>query len=198
MEMRPLSALEVRKIFKGLYAAMLHCHDNQILIRCVLPDSVMVRVGMGELRQDEVHIKSSVEVKLCDLGYATELSHMEDNLWVNHPLNNLSLEPYISPELAWGDEYLFQTDIWTLGVLLHLMATNQLPFQREDCADKEFLSIKAQVSKIVTPYIHCKIDMVIFPPCRMQIISRSLSMNGLEWMTNLLKFLCELVYNLIG
>lgn len=145
MEMRPLSALEVRKIFKGLYAAILHCHDNQILLRCIHPDSVMVRVGVGELRPDETHVKSSVEVKLYDLGYATELSHMEDNLWVNHPLNSLSLEPYISPELAWGDEYFFPTDIWTLGVLLHLMATSQLPFQKEDCADKEFLSIKAQV-----------------------------------------------------
>lgn len=142
--------IELRKIFKGIFAAMLHCHDNQIILRCVLPDAVMVRISMNDLRHDGTPSKVSIEVKLCDFGYATELSQIENNLWVNHPLNNLSLEPYISPELAWGDEYFFQTDIWTLGVLLHFMATNQLPFQREDCADRVFLSMKAQVSICLT------------------------------------------------
>ncbi|OUC47728.1 putative kinase domain protein, partial [Trichinella nativa] len=72
-------------------------------------------------------------IKLCDFGFSNQLA--ESNLTVTNYCGSM---PYIAPELLHDTSTAtlvpfdpFQTDIWSLGVLLLFMLTANQPFEAE-------------------------------------------------------------------
>mmetsp|Transcript_29887 Transcript_29887/g.65193 ORF Transcript_29887/g.65193 Transcript_29887/m.65193 type:complete len:344 (-) Transcript_29887:250-1281(-) len=86
-----------------------HLHARRLLHRDIKPQNVLLNC-LGE-------------VKLADFGIArlldaaTELS-----------LTVCGTQTYMSPERCKGEHYSFTSDIWSVGMVVHEMATGRFPF----------------------------------------------------------------------
>ena len=65
--------------------------------------------------------------KIIDFGVAIKLSD-------EHGTSNLQIGTvgYIAPEIYLAEPYSFSVDIWSLGTLMHVMASGKLPFYHEN------------------------------------------------------------------
>jgi len=86
-----------------------HCHERRILHR--------------DLKSKNVFLTAKNFVKLGDFGIARVLSNTMDkaNTIVGTPY-------YLSPEIIEDKGYRFESDIWSLGVILYEMCALKLPF----------------------------------------------------------------------
>jgi tRNA A-37 threonylcarbamoyl transferase component Bud32 len=103
-EMAALIAVEV-------CAALAHAHSVGVLHRDVKPENVMIR-------------KDGL-IKLTDFGIAQVLDLQR--MTVTGQL--LGSPAYMAPELIEGKPLDFRTDVFSVGIMLYLLATGALPFQ---------------------------------------------------------------------
>ena len=103
-EMAALIAVEV-------CAALAHAHSVGIIHRDVKPENVMIR-------------KDGL-IKLMDFGIAQVLDLQR--MTVTGQL--LGSPAYMAPELIEGKQLDFRTDVFSVGIMLYLLATGALPFQ---------------------------------------------------------------------
>jgi serine/threonine kinase 33 len=121
-----LSAQDSRKIIKSLISATNYCHTNGVIVRNLTADSIMVKsVGTD-----------SFDVMITDFSLAVP----DDSLKVlcDHTLFEWDAVPYMAPEALLGHPYTNKMDIWSIGVLLYLMVSGELPFVNTD--DKELIN----------------------------------------------------------
>jgi serine/threonine-protein kinase len=85
-------------------------HDNGIVHRDVKPGNVMLTNDGG--------------VKLLDFGLAL----LGESVRTTQPGTSVGTPAYMSPEQIRGEQCDGRTDVWSLGVLLYEMLTNELPF----------------------------------------------------------------------
>ena len=90
--------------------AMKHCHDRKVLHR--------------NLKSSHIFLNSGGTVKLGDFGHAKVLK--KD---LEKTETTVGSPEYLSPEIINNKPYSFQSDIWSLGVLLYEMCALQLPFK---------------------------------------------------------------------
>ncbi|KRX79328.1 Serine/threonine-protein kinase NIM1 [Trichinella sp. T6] len=114
-----LEERETKSIYKQLLLAITYLHEKLIAHRDIKPENVL-RSERGV-------------IKLCDFGFSNQLA--ESNLTVTNYCGSM---PYIAPELLHDTSTAtlvpfdpFQTDIWSLGVLLLFMLTANQPFEAE-------------------------------------------------------------------
>jgi protein serine kinase H len=153
-----LSLPEIRRVFKCLSSAVLHCHDHQLLLRSILPENVIIQRratapkkaasnkvkqpnNSGSTTDDDSNQNSGadIDVKICDVSMAVQVTKSEANLYQDHPLFDWSHIPYVSPEIGLKLPYSFACDYWALGVLLYMMISAHLPFTVEDPMDRALL-----------------------------------------------------------
>jgi serine/threonine kinase 33 len=121
-----LSVQDTRKIIKSLISATNYCHSNCVIVRNLTADSIMVK-GAGT---------DSFEVMITDFSLAVP----DDSLKVlcDHTLFEWDSVPYMAPEALLGHPYTNKIDIWSIGVLLYLMVSGELPFINAD--DKDLIN----------------------------------------------------------
>jgi serine/threonine protein kinase len=51
------------------------------------------------------------------------------NIRMNNTLNGLNSPAYMAPEMIAGEKSTKKVDMWALGVILHELAANRLPFE---------------------------------------------------------------------
>ncbi|KRY69677.1 Serine/threonine-protein kinase NIM1 [Trichinella pseudospiralis] len=114
-----LEERETKSIYKQLLLAITYLHEKLIAHRDIKPENVL---------RNERGV-----IKLCDFGFSNQLA--ESNLTVTNYCGSM---PYIAPELFHDTSNTtlvpfdpFQTDIWSLGVLLLFMLTANQPFEAE-------------------------------------------------------------------
>lgn len=116
-----LSEKEAAKILKDLLDACMHFHDISLVHRDIKPENIMF----------DCHD----HIKLIDFGLATHTNKVSER-------EHIAGSPYyIAPECLEG-RYEPSCDIWSLGVLLYLLVTGNLPFVGKN-ADEVFFKAES-------------------------------------------------------
>ncbi|KAL2947273.1 hypothetical protein AAZX31_20G062200 [Glycine max] len=93
---------QVQAIAKQLVKALHYLHSNRIIHRDMKPQNILI--GAGSV------------VKLCDFGFARAMS---TNTVVLRSIKGTPL--YMAPELVREQPYNHTVDLWSLGVILHIV-----------------------------------------------------------------------------
>ena len=108
---RPLGFSEVAAlIVVEICHALAHAHSLGVIHRDVKPENVMIR-------------KDGL-IKLMDFGIAQVLDFQR--MTVTGQL--LGSPAYMAPEIIEGKQLDFRTDVFSVGIMLYLLATGELPF----------------------------------------------------------------------
>ncbi len=89
---------------------MAQAHSHNIVHKDIKPHNIMI---------DHNHI-----AKITDFGIAQAINH----LTVTHTNGVLGSAHYFSPEQARGDQVEFESDIYSLGIVMYEMLTGKVPF----------------------------------------------------------------------
>jgi serine/threonine-protein kinase len=127
-------------------AALAHAHGLGVLHRDIKPENIMIR--------------SDGVLKLTDFGIAQMLD--TDRLTVTGQL--LGSPAYMSPEHVEGKPLDVRTDVFSVGILLYQLTTNELPFRGRnpheilkriaECEFAEPNTLNPRVGKQLTRIIH--------------------------------------------
>ena len=131
---------EAAGIIEELLSAIEYCHSKRIAHRDIKPENILYASSAEHAR-----------VKLIDFGLA-KLS--EKQLCTYQSI--VGTPSFVAPEVIDGN-YTLACDIWSLGIVLHVMLSGYLPFRGETTEDifrsikKGQLNFSLPVWKKVTP-----------------------------------------------
>ncbi|MDO4280857.1 MAG: Stk1 family PASTA domain-containing Ser/Thr kinase [Peptococcaceae bacterium] len=94
--------------------ALAYAHSNQIIHK--------------DVKSQNIIINKNDNVKITDFG----ISQMMNNTTITHNKGVLGSAHYFSPEQARGEKLSYQTDIYSLGVVLYEMLVGELPFTADN------------------------------------------------------------------
>ncbi|XP_026680911.1 serine/threonine-protein kinase SIK3-like [Diaphorina citri] len=106
---------EASRLFRQILSAVAYCHANNVVHR--------------DIKAENLLFDENGDIKLADFGFSNYFTpgHMLTT-WCGSP-------PYAAPELFGGREYDgTKSDVWSLGVVLYVMVTAQLPFDGPNLA----------------------------------------------------------------
>lgn len=100
---RRLPEDSAREIFSQILSGVIYCHSKAVIHRDIKAENVLVN-------------PHTLEVRLIDFGLSTVLnSKLKEQAMICGSYN------YMAPEVVNRKGFTEQTDIWAMGVLLHLM-----------------------------------------------------------------------------
>jgi serine/threonine-protein kinase len=116
----PLDPAEVLRLAAQLADALAHAHDRGIVHR--------------DLKSGNVMVTNEGRAKVLDFGLAAWIGEQElaeVSTRAVEPANALVLGtvPYMAPEVLRGQSADLRSDIWSLGVVLHEVASGARPFR---------------------------------------------------------------------
>lgn len=94
--------------------ALSYAHANQIIHK--------------DVKSQNILIDKDDNVKITDFG----ISQMMNNTTITHNKGVLGSAHYFSPEQARGEKLSYQTDIYSLGIVLYEMLVGELPFTADN------------------------------------------------------------------
>ena len=102
---------EAAEIVEKLLKALNHCHSKGIAHRDIKPENILYS-------SKDPHS----EIKLIDFGLAKKSDH-----YLKTYQTMVGTPYYIAPEVIDGN-YTLSCDVWSLGVVLHIMLSGNMPF----------------------------------------------------------------------
>jgi serine/threonine protein kinase len=94
--------------------ALYYIHKRRIVYRDLKPENIVIKNGV---------------YKLCDLGWAVEISNKKFRCM------KAGTFTYAPPESLLNQLQSYKSDIWTLGVLLHELLLKYEPFKAKNEID---------------------------------------------------------------
>jgi serine/threonine-protein kinase len=125
-----LTPARVGRLLGQLCEALQAAHDEGIIHRDLKPANLMV------VDPDTPYEK----IKVMDFGLAKLYSDTAGLSMVHKSTETgvdfaVGTPGYISPEQVRGEEIAFQSDLYSVGVIVYELLTGKLPFQREETMD---------------------------------------------------------------
>ncbi len=127
-----LTLADTRKIIRSVISATSYCHENNVIVRNLTADNIMVKSSSS----------GNFEVMICDFSLAVPIGSTK--VLCDHALFEWTDVPYMAPEALLGHPYSTSMDVWSIGVMLYMMVSGELPFESED--DKELVAKIASAS----------------------------------------------------
>jgi serine/threonine protein kinase len=143
---KPLKEKFTRKYMKQLSNGLKYLLDNNILHRDLKPQNIL--------------LSKNFDIKLTDFGFATY--YTKDTI-----INTLCGSPmYMAPEIITKNGYNYNSDLWSVGIILYEMIHGYTPFNVSNFIDlikeikKKNIQIKMDVSEECKELIYslCKIN----------------------------------------
>ncbi|UCZ51782.1 Stk1 family PASTA domain-containing Ser/Thr kinase [Bacillus shivajii] len=106
-----LDVHEAVSYMEQMVSAIDHAHENRIIHRDLKPHNIL--------------ISKDGQAKITDFGIARAISEAT----ITHTNSVLGSVHYLSPEQARGGNVTYQSDIYSLGVVMYEMLTGEVPFQ---------------------------------------------------------------------
>ena len=126
-------------IMYQLFSCIKLSHEYGIIHRDLKPENIIITDNQNLL------------IKLIDFGNCEIFSNnfTETNRRIGTP-------SYLSPEIIDGENYSYETDIWSLGIIMYFMLSGKLPFEGKSQIDifnsikNKFLNFNDRVWKYVS------------------------------------------------
>lgn len=128
-EQRGLPETEVAKFMEQMLRATLHCHQRGMLHRDLKPENFLFTGADCE------------DLKLIDFGFA-----VQDGTWSAESKYDGTLL-YASPQQLKGAHTAKSDDVWSLGVIFHILLTGQFPFSTSEDAIFKLMSERGVLQK---------------------------------------------------
>ena len=104
---------DINEIMIYLLKSVLFLHHNGIVHRDIKPDNILFSVP-GKFSS----------LKLIDFGLSIPRNSKKEQYRVGTPY-------YMAPEMIYG-RYCYESDMWSIGVILYVLVTGQQPFKGKD------------------------------------------------------------------
>ena len=128
-EKRGINEEEIFNIFAQILLGLFALEENGYMHQDIKSENIL-------LKTQKINDKNCLIVKLSEIGFSRKLDkNIGSKTFFGTPY-------YLSPEVASDEEkYDFNSDIWSLGVVLYEMATTHLPWFQPKINYKEFLKL---------------------------------------------------------
>lgn len=97
-------------IFQQILLGLQHIHSYNIIHR--------------DLKLENILLTHDNKIKICDFGASFLVKENNEN-----PNEMIGTAEYVSPQMICGNKYLYDTDIWSLGVILYELIYHVVPFK---------------------------------------------------------------------
>jgi calcium-dependent protein kinase len=125
IKMKKFTEKEAAVIMRQIISAINYCHINGIVHRDLKPENIMLEGNFDFERFDDIHIK------IVDFG-TSEFFHK------NRLKERVGTSYYIAPEVLKKSSYSEKCDLWSCGIIMHVLLTGRPPFNGK--SDPEILS----------------------------------------------------------
>lgn len=115
-----LNERNVQAIMKGLASGLRYLTECGVAHRDIKLENIMIGSKL------DAEGKELVVTKYIDFGLSKVLLHDETSR------DQFGTLAYCSPQIILGTNHTHQTDIWSLGVVLHVLLSRVFPFLAED------------------------------------------------------------------
>jgi hypothetical protein len=137
-----ISALDREAIFLQLVSVISYAHKHKIMHRDIKPENIM--------------ISKSGRLKLLDFGIARDLSWQAPDRGSEGTVN------FMPPEQFEGRSCI-ASDVWALGVILYIFATNAVPyFQQNDKYPQDIdITVESRAPRKINPQLDINLESII-------------------------------------
>ena len=119
----PLDEVRAMEILHQICQALAHAHMNGIVHRDIKPSNIMIDTSKTDADY----------IKVVDFGIARSMHHeVNRTQLLTKPLGDFATPTYMSPEQCLGQEVTAQSDIYSLGCVLHEMISGKPPFTEKN------------------------------------------------------------------
>lgn len=115
---QPRSVKERLRLFRSICDAVQYAHSQEIIHR--------------DLKPSNIFVEKDGTPRLLDFGIAKQLQKFDDPTDQTRPALRFFSRDYAAPEWALDGVVGFQTDVYSLGVILYEMLTGRLPGQNPE------------------------------------------------------------------
>lgn len=137
-----ISPLDKEAYFLQLVSVVSYAHKHKILHRDIKPENIL--------------INHKGQVKLLDFGIARDLS------WQSPDTSRAGTVNFMPPEQFEGRSCI-ASDVWALGVILYIFATNAVPYvqHNDQYAGDIDINIESQAPRTINPQLDQKLEAII-------------------------------------
>ena len=148
-----LSGFDKEICFLQLLSAVSYAHEHKILHRDIKPENVI--------------ISKAGQLKLLDFGIAQDLS------WQSPGRSSEGTPNFMPPEQFEGKSCI-ASDVWALGVILYIFATNAVPYilQNDSYPMDIEINVEARAPRKINPKISAELEQIIMQCLQKDLLKR--------------------------
>ena len=158
---KPLNENQLSFIFFQIFSALIYLHNNNIIHRNIKIENILI---------SDIEIESISKIKYF---YIKMIDFAEAKFFDETKLNNEDIKNYlyVAPEVL-KRKYNEKCDIWSVGVLLHLLIVGTFPFEggsptetlnkirkgKFNTNNEKFLQSSEEVQDLIKQLLEVKVD----------------------------------------